>query len=67
MPMYFDNEFTMQEYASQQDFYNSNELDDDIIYNYLAQGKRQPQNEQEMEWATEGKRLLANGGYDISF
>ena len=55
------------EYNSMQDYYNSPYLDDDIIYNYLAYGKRQPQNEIEERWAKEGKLLLDKGGYDIYF
>lgn len=55
------------EYATIQDYYNSPYLDDDIIYNYLAYGKRQPQNEKEERWAKEGKELLVKGGYDVYF
>ena len=48
--------------------YNSPDLDPDIIYNYLAQGLRTPQNEKEERWQKEGKRILENGGsYEISF
>lgn len=54
-------------YATMQDYYNSPYLDPDIIYNYLAQGKREPQNEEEEILAEEGKRLLKSGGYEMYF
>lgn len=43
------------------------DLDPDIIYNYLAYGKRTPQNETEEEWAKEGKKLLSEGGFYLPF
>lgn len=55
------------EYETMQDYYNSPYLDPDVIYNYLAQGKRIPQNETEKKWEEEGKKLLENGGYDMYF
>lgn len=53
-------------YRTKQEYYNSPWLDPDIIYNYLAQGKRQPQNEQEEKLAIEGKELIKKG-YEIPF
>lgn len=48
--------------------YNSMDLDEDVIYDYLARGLRTPQDETEKRWAEEGKKILASGkGYDISF
>lgn len=55
------------EYETLQDFYNSPYLDPDIIYNYLVQGKRQPQNKKEQRWAKEGKYLREKGGYETFF
>lgn len=55
------------EYDTYQEYVNSPNHDPDIIYNYLARGKRIPQNEEEKVWQEEGKRLIAKGGYDISF
>jgi|GEM_PF-2353836 len=51
-----------------QNRYNSMDLDDDVIYNYLARGLRTPQNETERRWAKEGKKILESGNsYEISF
>ena len=55
------------EYDIYQEYVNSPNHDLDIIYNYLARGKRIPQNEKEKVWQEEGMRLIAKGGYDISF
>jgi len=55
------------EYNTFEDYCNSPHLDPDIIFNYLAQGKRTPQNEKEIRWQAEGIRLKKAGGYDISF
>jgi hypothetical protein len=50
------------------DYYNSPDLDSDVIYNYLARGLRTPQNDMERQWAEEGKKILAEGkSYEISF
>ena len=67
--MYYDHCYTDREYESEQDFYNSPDLDDDIIYNYLAQGKRQPQNEYEKRCLLHIEEMHKQGkyGYDISF
>lgn len=54
-------------YDTYQDYCNSPYLDTDTIYNYLARGKRTPQNERERAWAEEGKKLLQKDGYEISF
>ncbi len=54
-------------YNTYEDYCNSPYLDPDIIYNYLARGKRTPQNEEEERWAKEGKKLIEEGGYKISF
>lgn len=54
-------------YDNFQDYVNSPNHDLDIIYNYLARGKRIPQNEEEKKWQKEGMRLIKKGGYDISF
>ena len=52
----------------EQEHYNSMDLDDDIIYNYLARGLRTPQDETEERWAKEGKAILASGkSYDMYF
>jgi hypothetical protein len=55
------------EYDTYSEYVNSPNLNLDIIYNYLARGKRTPQSQEEKEWQVEGKRLLKKGGYDISF
>ncbi|WP_238300030.1 hypothetical protein [Polaribacter irgensii] len=55
------------EYDTQADYCNSPNLDFDIIYNYLARGKRTPQNIEEKTWQKGGKQPLRNGGDDISF
>jgi hypothetical protein len=55
------------EYDTYQEYVNSPNHNLDIIYNYLARGKRIPQNEEEKVWQEECKRLIAKGGYDISF
>lgn len=56
------------EYESYEAYCNSPDLDPDIIYNYLAYGKRTPQNEKERRWQAEGKKLLSEGKqWDISF
>lgn len=47
--------------------YNEDGLDPDIIYNYLARGLRTPKNETERLLAEEGKRLKAQGGYEMWF
>lgn len=55
------------EYDNYKDYVNSPNLDPDLIYNYLARGNRTPQNTEEKEWQIEGKKLIKQGGYDISF
>ena len=65
--MFYDKYQTHKWYNTIQDYYNSPLLDEDLIYDYLAQGKRQPQNELEKQWKKEGQELLKQGGYDMSF
>jgi hypothetical protein len=55
------------EYNTYLEYCNSPYLDPDTIYNYLARGKRTPQNKKEEELQEEGKRLIKKGGYNISF
>lgn len=56
------------EHESYEAYCNSPNLDPDIIYNYLAYGKRTPQNETEKNWQIEGQRMLKEGKYwEISF
>lgn len=54
------------EYGSMEEYYNSPDLDDDLIYDYLAMGLRTPQNEVEKKFAKEGKNIILDG-YDIDF
>lgn len=55
------------EYESYQAYCNSDDLDPDIVYNYLAKGKRQPQNEEEIILQKEGKKILKQGYYEMWF
>ena len=55
------------EYESYQAYCNSDDLDPDIVYNYLAKGKRQPQNEEEIRWQKEGRKILKQGYYEMWF
>lgn len=64
--MYRDD-YTGKEYESFEVYCNSDDLDDDVIYNYLVQGKRTPKNEKEKRWQKEGRKLIKKGGYDINF
>ena len=54
-------------YESYQAYCNSDDLDPDVIYDYLARGKREPQNEKEVRWQKEGQELLKKGGYEMWF
>lgn len=55
------------EYESYQAYCNSDDLDPDIVYNYLAKGKRQPQNEEEIRWQKEGRKILKQGHCEMWF
>lgn len=63
----YKDEWTGIEYNSFEEYCNSDDIDPDLIFNYLAQGKRTPKNEEERKWQEEGRLLLEKGGYDISF
>lgn len=54
-------------YDNIEEYYNSENLDDDVIYNLLARGLREPQNDKEKRWAEEGKGILSQGFYDMYF
>lgn len=63
----YKDDYTGKEYKSFDAYCNSDDLDDDVIYNYLVQGKRTPKNDKERRWQEEGRKLIENGGYDIDF
>ncbi|WP_149240332.1 hypothetical protein [Dyadobacter sp. 32] len=57
-----------REYNSYQDYCNSDDLDPDLIYLYLSNGKRVPQNDTEKKWKAEADRLRSNGSsFELSF
>lgn len=60
-------DFNGNKYDSMEDYYNSPELDDDLIYNYLAKGLRTPQNEKEERWKREGESIIQDGFYEMYF
>lgn len=57
-----------KEYDSIQDYYNSDNLDPDLVYLYIWREVRVPQNEKEKKWKTESDRMKERGeSFEISF
>lgn len=60
-------DFVGNTYDNMEEYYNTENLDDDIIYNLLARGLREPQNEKERHWLEESKEILSQEFYDMYF
>lgn len=57
-----------KEYASYHAYCNDPDLDTDLVYLYLSNGKRTPQNEKEEQWAKESTRIDKSGrSFEVDF